>query len=144
MTTKTETNSLLTPGNQFHWLGAAMTCSTDPNGLTGGVVLSRGSQVTITQALLDINRGWLSMLGDEPAQIAKYGEVRFAPGPFPADLLTTVPGTRAHAEDRETARQAAWAEPDSASRRRALAAVEAKFGPAESTSTTIAAYRGGR
>lgn len=146
MTTKTQTTSdsgYLVAGEQLHWLGKAMTARTGTAGLSGsGVLLVRGTTITLTQQFIDANKGWLRLLGDSEGQEEKYGELRFAPGPFPENLLTTVPGQRDHSEAREAARQAAWAIPEPGERRVALAEVDRVYGR-HTTSTVIGSYRGG-
>lgn len=149
MTTKTDTktaeNPLLVPGAQFHFCGTrSMTCHTSETGLGGGVLLQRGSVVSLTDTFIRLNAHWLWMLGNEQAQQDHWNEVRIKPGPWPEGLLTTVPGHRDHEIAREAARQAAWAEPDSATRALALREVERVYGRAPSTSTTIGHYEGGR
>jgi hypothetical protein len=80
---------------------------------------------------------WLDLLGDEDAQIKRWGEVTFREGPWPDDLPHHKPGSFEYAEARERARQAAWTLIDPEERAWALAKVNEDFGPPPLANTTI-------
>jgi hypothetical protein len=156
MTTKTDTPvsgapapAEPRPGDQFHALESGVTILIDEGGLSGArsAVLTRSQTVTVTQAMLDAAKdrfgrpsGWVAWLHDEAEQVRQFGRVLLAPGPAPADLRSWTPGSPDWAEARAAARAAAWGEPNPAERARKLAAVEADFGPAASSSRTVATY----
>lgn len=128
------------PGSLVHCLVSGTTISTGGGWIAGGAVLARGANVVITSALLEANRDasgryWGPGLAlDEQAQLDAYGKVLFRDGPAPDDMIPE-PGTSEWVEAREQARQDAWREPDTARRAAALAAVNARFGAAPTTST---------
>lgn len=80
---------------------------------------------------------WVDLLEDEPAQVARWGEVIFRPGSWPQNLPRIKPGTLDHDEAREVARRTAWNINNDADRLAALAAVKAQHGSAPVTSKTI-------
>jgi len=132
-----------TPGTEFHFLKSGMAYSTDTS-LTGGTTVSRRGQTgTITQTLLDANvdrngHTFFELLHDEDAQINRWGEIVFAPGPAPADLTAWTPGTVEEAAAREAAHRVALALSDDAERRRAVRAVNQRFSfPTTQVSTEI-------
>lgn len=123
MSTTTE----LQPGDVYTCLHAGL--------IWAGSVRGRGERITVTR---DDSPDRLALILDGDAQVRRWGSVRLVPGAVTVDPWTTV-GDPTWAEERETARKAAWAEPDPVRRGAALAAVEARFGPAAPTSRTIAA-----
>lgn len=137
-TTEPGANAFARPAEQFHWLVDGIIWRAKRAALFGGVseISRRGQTVTITSEMLDASP-WISRyLGDEAAQLDRWGVVRIAPGPFPADASRWTYGDPAWAEAREIARRAAWAETDPERQTAARAAVEREFGPAPTTSTS--------
>lgn len=132
----------LAPGDTVHCLKTGTTVHTGGQFMASGVVLTRGDNVVITQALLDANRNRLgepvgvALAGDPQAQLAKWGELRFALGEAPADLRPWIVGDPNWAEQRERARRAAHRETDPDRRAEALSAVTRIYGAAPVTSTS--------
>ncbi|WP_144877532.1 hypothetical protein [Microbacterium sp. 1.5R] len=131
------------PADTFHCLMTGATIATGQGLLSTAHITRAGENVVVTQAMIDASysasgRSWMSLIDNEPAQLAKWGEVRFRMGRAPEDVQTwTQYGDSDWREQREAARQAAWAEPNPDRRAAALRAVHEKFGPAPVTSTTI-------
>lgn len=139
------TNEHVSPGSQVHFL-RAMTVRTSDQFLGGGVLCERGTAITLTAKVIELSRdrngrSWLDLLGDDAAQLERWGEVRFRPGAWPGGPTWTY-GSPDWAEARETARRAAWSIEDPQARARARKAVEDEFGPALVTSVQTAVYRG--
>ncbi|MDD7929884.1 hypothetical protein [Microbacterium thalli] len=128
-------------GEQVHALVTGTTLAT--GGPYGGTVLTRGQTFTITDAMLELSKNrfgqysGVALVHDPEAQIEKYGEVRFAPGPAPADLDPWTYGSAEWRVAREQARREAWALPTEDARRAALAEVQRRFGAAPDTATTL-------
>lgn len=128
----------LRPGDRFHWLrsGVVFRVSEDWG---GSEISQRGQTVTVTDALLRANRdrlggSWLDLLTDE-AQITQWGEIRWRPGPAPADLQPWTPGSAEQDIARDRARAAAWALPEGPGRDQALANVDKMFGRLKTSRT---------
>ncbi|TFD74107.1 hypothetical protein E3T54_15010 [Cryobacterium sp. Sr8] len=128
---------------RIHFLGAI----TIPIDSYHSSVMSWGAEIDVTDEVRELSvdrngNSWLDLLGDDEAQVRRYGEVFFRPGPWPANLPRLRPGSDAWKDAREAARQAAHRlsyEPD---RKVALAEVEREFGPALATNQTLATIRG--
>lgn len=137
------TAPLPTPGDKFHVLKTGINIHTGGNFLGCAHTSRAGETVVVTAAMIDASRNaagwsWMSIIGDDEAQIQKWGEVRFRPGPAPADIQTWNSwGDPDWVEQREAARRDAWAQPTQEARAAALAAVNARFGPPPTTSTII-------
>jgi hypothetical protein len=106
-----------------------------------------GDELVLTDRMVELSRdrngsSHFDLIDDEGAQIAHFGEVKFAAGPFPADLPRYVAGSIEEAEAREVARVAAWAVPNPDERRAALLKVEVDYGKATSTSKTLRVEKG--
>lgn len=139
------------PGDTLHCLRSGLTISLGGGSLMSGraVVLERGQTFTVTSEMIAATRdrhgsldgSWLSLVYDEPGQIARYGAVTVRPGPAPADLRPWEYGTPDWHNARDAARRRAYALPSEAERADALAEVERIYGPARSTSATTATYR---
>lgn len=136
------------PGSQVHFL-APITFSTKVNSFTGtGANLDRGDTITLTADIIeaqrdrngDLSRSWLGLLHDEDAQVARFGHVIARPGPWPEGQEVWTYGDRRWETERDAARRRAWALPSEQERHEALAAVEARFGPARSTSKTTQVF----
>ncbi len=132
------------PGDRFHVLVSGFSIHTKPNSFSSSApVLDRGATVCVTHDLLDAakdrlgNPGWPALLHDPEGQRARYGDVVIAPGPFPSDAEPWIYGDPTWAEEREQARRNAWAVADPRERNTALAAVEARFGPAKPRNATF-------
>lgn len=105
------TPGIVVPGDSIHFLGTTTILIND-SAAAGGVLVGRGSVVTITQAILDLSRdrngdSWLSLIDDIPAQIEKYGSQLFGRGPFPADTPRFLPGSSEETDERNRRREAA-------------------------------------
>jgi hypothetical protein len=105
-----------------------------------GLALRRGHSLVLTEEDIAGTRdrlgdSWCDDLSDA-GQLARWGDIRFGFGPFPADLLPYVPGSRDHTEARERARKSAHRLADPQAKAEALAEVTRRFGDAP-TSTTI-------
>lgn len=137
-TTEATGNSYARPAEQFHFLTTGLIWRTKvPSGF-GGVseISTRGQTVTLTRDMLDANPWIARYLGDDDAQIEKWGEVRIRPGAFPDDASPYVHGAPDWEEAREAARRRAWAIADPEERAAARAEVERRYGPAPTTSRT--------
>lgn len=129
------------PGDSIHALRTGVTFGTSGGFLSASHVSRRGETYVITENIISASKdaggnSWLRHLVSEEAQLAAWQEVRFGLGPAPVDLVPEH-GTSEWRMAREEARQAAWREPDHERRAAALAAVNAKFGDAPLTSTTL-------
>jgi len=141
------------PGETIHVLRSGLLVHTGEGSLMSGraVILDRGQTFTVTSAMIDAMRdrhgsldsSWLSLVYDDDAQIARYGEVIVRPGPAPEDLRPWVHGGPEWQVARDAARRRAWALPSEAEQHAALAEGEREYGPARSTSQTTATYRPG-
>lgn len=131
------------PGDEIHVLVTGVSIPTGGGFLASAHTSRAGETIRITRAIIDASysasgRSWMALINNEPAQIEKWGEVRFRMGRAPEGVQTwTQYGDSDWREQREQARQAAWAEPNPDRRAAALRAVHDKFGPAPVTSTTI-------
>lgn len=128
------------PGDQFHAVTTGITVATSTSLLGASTVLTRGQTVTLTADMIEASRdrngdSWLDLLHDDLAQIARWGEVRIAPGPAPADMAPWLPGSPEEDAAREQARRAAYALVDDAERRLALARVDERFGRLKTSRT---------
>lgn len=86
----------LEPGTIFH-VRVPLTLSLSPG---YGTVVNRGATIELTEPMLRAAtgtegqlRGALALLGDEAAQLERWGEVRLALGPAPAELREPLPGS---------------------------------------------------
>jgi hypothetical protein len=106
-----------------------------------GIQLFRGDTVTVLAEWLEASRdrhgqlGWPAWVHDADEQVRRFGHVRLAPGPAPLGMEKWLPGDSTWREERETARRAAWGEPDPARRSAALAEVQRRYGDGPVTST---------
>lgn len=109
-------------------------------------VVGYGDVVVLTDELVTANRdrngrcALLELLDDEPAQIARWGEVRVQRGPWPTGVPKIKPGSYGWdaARDRARAHALTLSEEEQPA---ALAAVTAEFGlPDEARSRTLARY----
>ena len=136
-----------TAGTQIHFL-ASLTVPLTVGINAQSAVLSRGHTLTITNRILDAgyNRhgsSWLDLLDDPAGQEARWGEVKFARGPFPSDEETWVAGGPDWELALDNARQVAWAIVDEQERAEALRAVRKRFG-SRPTSRQLQQLDGGR
>ena len=129
------------PGETVHALVPGIDLLT--GGHHGGTTLRRGQSFTITAAMIDANvdrhgrHSGPSLVHDPNAQLDRYGEVRFAPGPAPESMEPWVHGSADWASARDQARREAHALPTEDARRAALADVHRRFGAAPVTSSTL-------
>jgi hypothetical protein len=131
------------PGTVVHSTRGGLTVHTGGQAGVSGVVVSRGQNIVVTDAMLQATKNKLgeytgiALAADERAQLRKYGEVRFRVGEAPSDLQPWTYGDADWSVAREAARRQAWAQPTDAERAYALAELERKFGPMASTTTTL-------
>lgn len=137
------------PGEKLHFLVSGVTFHAVVHHQHTGIVSQRGQELTITAELLEANADrngvlapFLALVHDPDAQVKRWGQQLVAAGPWPRDLLLTIPGEAEHEEARRQAVRDAEAIDDPSSRRDALRAVEELFGPAQPTSRTNALYAG--
>jgi hypothetical protein len=127
------------PGEQFHAKLSGVTFPTGGGFTSGGHVTKAGETYTVTQQLIDASisasgRSWLAIIGDDEAQIQKWGSVRFGLGPAASDAPSwNAVGDPDWHRARDAARGEAWNQPTAEARNTALAAMNAKFGPAPVT-----------
>lgn len=105
------TPGVLVPGDQIYFLSTTTILISD-SAAAGGVLVGRGSVVTITDEILRLNVdrygwSWLSLVDDIPVQIEKWGQQLFGRGPFPADQPRYVPGSPEETDERNRRREAA-------------------------------------
>ena len=110
-----------------------LTAATVPGPGYLSLALIRGDELTITPELREasidrLGRSWLDLVHDPEAQIARWGEVRFAPGPWPEVAHRIIPGSPEEEELIAQAWKDAWAQPTDAERTEALKQVRAKYG----------------
>lgn len=91
---------ILRPGDRIYFLSPiTLLVRATASGVGGGVMVERGSTVTITQAILDLNKdregkSFLALIDDEEAQVAKFGRKVVGRGPWPSDVPVIEPGTQ--------------------------------------------------
>ncbi|WP_431072104.1 hypothetical protein [Microbacterium phyllosphaerae] len=129
------------PGDTFHAVLGGCTISTGAGFMASAHITRAGENIIVTQKMIDASfsasgRSWMALLGDDGAQVERWGAVRFRLGQAPADAPTwnnhgDVEWTRA----RKAAKAEAWAHPTAEARAAALAAVNERFGPLASTAT---------
>lgn len=110
-----------------------LTAATVPGPGYLSLALIRGDVLEVTpelrEASLDrLGRSWLDLVHNPEAQIARWGEVRFAPGPWPEAEHRIIPGSHEEQELITDAWRDAWAQPTDAERTEALKRVRAKYG----------------
>jgi hypothetical protein len=103
----------LAVGDILHFY-AAVAVNDNPRMGAPGRMMAYGSEYTVTAEFLQANppgqRGSLwELLDDEPGQLARYGQIVVARGPWPAGTLRTQPGTPEHDAARSRLESAAWA-----------------------------------
>ncbi|MBT2485636.1 MULTISPECIES: hypothetical protein [unclassified Microbacterium] len=131
------------PADTFHALKTGVTISVGNGFMSTAHITKAGENIIVTQNMIDASRdtfgnSWMSLLGDDAAQIERWGEVRFRLGRAPEGTPTWgAVGDSDWREQREDARKAAWAEADPERRAAALQTVHERFGPAPLTSTII-------
>lgn len=135
------------PGQVIHFLHSGLTYHRIHKGQFTAFVSRRGDELTITEELLDANRDrhgvlapWLGLLHNPEAQMHRWERIVVAVGPFPSDLLRTEPGDPDHDDARRAAVRDAKQIKDKVEQRAALQAIEKTYGPAQSTSKSLAAY----
>lgn len=128
-------NPYVRPGEQVHVL-VPLNVKVKPEFNSSSMLLDRSATFTLTSDMIEAQRDrfgkladWLALLGDDEAQVARFGEVWTRPGPAPADLKRWVYGDATWRDERARARAAAWAETDPSEQARRLREVEAEFGP---------------
>ncbi len=128
-------NPYVRPGESVHVL-VPLNVKVKPGFHSSSMLLDRSATFVLTADLIQAQRDrfgkladWLLLLGDDDAQIARFGEVWTRPGPAPADLRRWVVGDASWRDERAKARAAAWAQPDPVERDRRLRKVNETFGP---------------
>lgn len=132
-------------GITVHFLGA-MTLH-EFTGTAGARNVSYGSEVVLTEEIIDANRdryghcALLDLLDDEPGQIKAWGMVKVRRGPWPSHVSRIEVGSPAHDDARRAALHAAALLPED-EQRAAVAAVRQQYGSDPSArSVTLAEYR---
>lgn len=79
---------------EVHFFSAMTIPASDMNGL----MVRYGQTITVTPSIHFFSQdrngnSWLDLIDDPAAQVSRYGKVRFARGPWPADLSPLEPGT---------------------------------------------------
>ncbi len=87
---------------------------------------------------------WVDIAGDPEAQLARWGRVRYALGPWPSNLPRYEPGSLEEQEAIQEAYRNAWAITTEPERSEALANVRAAWGQPPQTSKTIMIFGDGR
>lgn len=133
---------MTTPDNLAHSLIHTSLPALTPHGV--GEILAPGSTFRVTEQLIEATRDrngetWTDLIGDDAAQVEKYGFVRFRRGPAPVELLRPQPGSADFADAREAARQSAHRIEDEVEKHAALQRVRDEFGPAP-TSRTLSTF----
>lgn len=129
------------PGDTIHAVIGGSTIPTGGGFLASAHITRAGENICVTRAMIDASysasgRSWMALLDNEPAQVQRWGEVRFRIGPAPADAPTwNTHGSVEWHRARDAAKAEAWAMPTAEARAAALAAVAERFGPLASTAT---------
>ncbi|HYN56905.1 MAG TPA: hypothetical protein VES03_06890 [Motilibacterales bacterium] len=111
----------------------------------GGSSMFYGSEQDITEELRELNtdrlgRCWLDLVDDEPAQLARWGQIVLRSGPWPARVPRIEAGRWAWEDAREAERRRAWQIEDPIERGERMRDIQARYGPAPRTSTTLGKY----
>ncbi|MFG6502512.1 hypothetical protein [Microbacterium sp. P05] len=150
--TETVSGHSIQPGDWIHSLdegGISIVRSTSIYG-SASVVLYRGDEIQVDQAMLDASKDrfgnltWPALVGDANGQIEKWGSVRLRAGRAPRDLAPWVHGSTLWVEAREIARKAAWAEPNPERRAHALRRVQEVYGAGPVTSVITSVIKADR
>jgi hypothetical protein len=105
--------------------------------------LAYGEEIVITPTIWALSQdrngdSWLDLLDDPEAQIARFGRVRFARGPWPTDLPKIEPGS----PEEEIRKAREWSElwnlPTSEARAARRAELTEKYGSPPAMNTNIA------
>lgn len=129
------------PGDEFHVLRTGISIATGRGLLSAAHQTTAGETVIATAEMIAASysaggRSWMAIIGDDDAQLDRWGEIRFRLGRAPEDIQRWNEwGDSQWVELREQARREAWAQPTAAARAEALAAVHERFGPPASTVT---------
>lgn len=124
------------PGDMIHAARGGVTISVG-NGF--GHVTTPGESICVTAAMIaasfdNFGQSWMSLIGDDDAQVERWGAVSFRLGRAPEGVQTwNARGDSDWVEQREAARREAWAQPTVEARNAAMAAMHARFGPAPTT-----------
>jgi len=128
----------------IHFLGC-LTIVTSESGGGQGAVTDYGNELIVTPEFHNLNRdrnrdSFLDLLDDEPAQMKRWGRVLVQRGPWPEDLSRVEPGSQRWRDDYEAARQEAHQITNPQERDARLSELRKQYGPATTTSTTLASY----
>ena len=103
MTTTTAKKSPLRAGDQVHWIAHGPAIGTRRNDVHGAFTHlgERGSVITLTDEILEVNRGLdgsslFDVVDDDAAQIVRWGEVKIRRGPAPEGITWYIPGSHEH------------------------------------------------
>ena len=134
-------------GYLFHWVRDGLTYSPDQSIPLSGVISITGRTMTVTPELIastsDKNGdSWLALLGDEEAQVVRWGAVYMKPGPAPQSLVDHPweRGGAAEANERSRRVEEAFKLPTIRQREEALAAINKEF-PRSTKPTSTLKYR---
>ncbi len=143
-TTDTTTTTTTETTYPIHFLGP-LTIVTSGSGGGQGQVTEYGSEMIVTPEFHDHNRdrngdSFLDVLGDESAQIKRWGRVLVQRGPWPDNVSRVEPGSQRWRDDYEAARKEAHQMASPEKRDARLSDLRKQYGPAPTTSTTLASY----
>lgn len=107
------------------------------------VVVKYGDEIEVTNSIHAFSQdrngsSWLDLLDDLEAQMARYGRVRFARGPWPSGLPKVERGSPEEEEAIARAWHEVWKLPTEAERASRRAELRAKYGAPPAASRTIA------
>lgn len=127
------------PGDMIHTVTGGFTVATGGGYAASAHVARPNESICLTAAIIAASFSasgwsWLSIIDDDAAQLARWGEVRFRTGQAPTVAPVAFPvGSPEWLEARQTAVTEAWAHPTAEARASALADVAERFGPPAST-----------
>ena len=129
----------------LHFLATGLSYLRTDHGPALGVVSTRGEELVLTPQVIDANSDRngtcvFDLLHNPEAQVARFGREFFAPGPAPADMLRTEPGTAEHEVARARERHAASHLADPKDRADALREIAERYGEPPTSSRTLSTY----
>jgi hypothetical protein len=124
------------PGTKIHALGAIV---------FGNIALRRGDTLILSRQHIELSlnihgESFLSLLDDDDAQVAKWGEVKIHLGEFPSDLTPWVKGSPDEDIERDRRMRLAWAKTNPTERYDELDAIRRELGSTR-TSRTLRDYK---
>ena len=130
---------------KVHFLGS-ITIVVPAPGFSGGRVTEHGQEIDLTAELLDLNsdrngRCLFDLVGDEDAQVRRFGKVMMRPGPWPQSELRVEYGTQRWREQYDREHTLAWEITDPQTRAERLELLQKTYGGPPPTSRTLRSYR---